>query len=177
MPVAFLPARQPPAAFKAEKMHSSTTTTPKKVLSVIHNIPRKVKTSRSRNARRFRGKENVPPMAALDDLLRMPTIVITSPSSQTLDTSQAWLPRDGMMIIKVSVPSSDDIWKFKVPVDVMLPDFLLRVEKKVGFPVHLVCDMGIAPAMPVTTESTFRIWVAGRIQNGKNTKLIAEPRL
>ncbi|OBZ77697.1 Guanine nucleotide-binding protein subunit alpha [Grifola frondosa] len=105
----------------------STPVTPKKVLSVIHNIPKRMKSAQFQTPRRARGKENVP------QGMQNPPPGTCAPTKGPNDDK--WAPKDGMTIIKIWVPSTADIWKMKVPEAVALDDFLLRVERKVGFAV------------------------------------------
>ncbi|KAI0089487.1 hypothetical protein BDY19DRAFT_106221 [Irpex rosettiformis] len=107
----------------------------------------------------------------------------------------SWDAVDGMIVIKVSVPCTDDIWRFKVPVGVSLRSFRRKVEVKVGFAVWFVDTRGPSSSYvgargeggggwieggvgrKVGTEEGFRKWVEGRVgKDGRNTPLVAIPR-
>ncbi|KAI0791443.1 hypothetical protein BC629DRAFT_1439796 [Irpex lacteus] len=89
-----------------------------------------------------------------------------------------WAPVDGKIIIKVSVPCTDDIWRFKVPHDVSLRTFRRKVELKVGLSVSFL-DPRVSPTdqdagergrgwevgKKVSTEEGFRRWIDGREQD------------
>ncbi|KAH9933264.1 hypothetical protein B0H21DRAFT_83681 [Amylocystis lapponica] len=146
-----------------------------KVLSAIQNIPKRRKSSPALDSTPARGKENVPPGAS-SARRRMPKAkprpslpAINSNESfiQMPDTSQKWLPQDGYIIIKVWVPSTDDVWKMKVAEDVSLDAFSARVARKVAFPVAF--STVVAGQMrAIETEEEFRGWVARRVRYGRN---------
>ena len=192
-------------------------TTPKKVLSAIHNLPRRVRSGTLRSQLRPAGKENAPPdqrstnsghptkprhrpapllpralphTSNLNDtpacsapssrisptLARSESPPFSSPQSQDAAFSDAdlsrWAAKDGKIIIKVWVPSTDDIWKLRVPEDVGLTAFRARVTAKLGFDVSfsaLVCGT----LRTLADDDAFREWVAGRVVNGRNSLLTA----
>ncbi|KAI0685754.1 hypothetical protein BC835DRAFT_1246905, partial [Cytidiella melzeri] len=110
---------------------------------------------------RARGKENYAPVAP------PPALPSYSP-----DLHQ-WDPVDGMIVIKVSVPSTDDIWRFKVPLTMSYRAFRAKVELKVGFAVSFADGPTTSRARRVGSEERFRRWVAGRVKNGRNCPLTA----
>lgn len=112
-----------------------------------------------------RGKENYPSTP------RAPSGPTLTPSSQAAADSRRWDPVDGMIIIKVSVPSTDDIWRFKVSETISLRAFRAKVELKVGFAV--VFTDGEAIGRRILSEDGFKRWVAGRVRNGKNRPITA----
>lgn len=148
---------------------------PTKVLSAIHNLPRRTTTAYIREAPRAPGKENIPPgTKGHRARLTAPAILVSDLSiyTQPEDPRLRWLPKDGQVIVKVRVPATDDLWKFRVPEDVTLAAFLPRVEAKVGGPVIL----SILPAEGFTnieSETAFRSWLRARVQKGKNRPLTA----
>jgi len=151
-------------------------TTPK-VLSAIHNLPRRMKGGHVRDRQRPPGKENITPGENGEQhspYLYGPAILITSPSTQVADR-QKWLPKDEMIIIKVAIPFTHDIWKFRVPQSVTLETFLARVQAKIGFRVVFASKNGNSRERPITTNNAFKLWVAGRIraEDGRNTPLVA----
>jgi hypothetical protein len=109
---------------------------------------------------RARGKENYPALA-----------VVASRSPEL----HQWDPIDGTIVIKVSVPATDDIWRFKVPTNATYRAFRAKVELKVGFPVAFA-DGPSAQAKRVGTEEKFRRWVANRVKHGRNHPLVAFQR-
>ena len=83
-----------------------------------------------------------------------------------------WAPRNGMIVIKVWVPSTDDVWKVRAPEDVGLAAFRKRVVEKLGFDVSFAA-LGRGRLTTIADEDAFRAWVATRIQRGRNTLLTA----
>ncbi len=186
-------------------------TTPKKVLTAIHNIPKRM---RSRTFRahaapsRPSGKENVPPgdrntnaqgdsrpprppyprrrpapllpqssihASGLD--LRSPQapvrdLDVPSPRLPAASASASWAPKDGQIVIKIWLPSTDDIWALRVPQDVSLAAFRARVAAKLGFEVSFSA-VRFGTLRTVGDEEAFRRWVAGRVRAGRNTTLTA----
>lgn len=117
------------------------------------------------------GKENIAPylhLATVPDVLV--TNTLSRPSTPRNSDPHKWDPVDGKIIIKVHVPVTDDIWRFKVPEDVSLSTFHQKVEAKVGFPVVL----GISELSTIS-ETQFQQWVGKRVRNGRNTPLTARP--
>ncbi|PIL27623.1 hypothetical protein GSI_10775 [Ganoderma sinense ZZ0214-1] len=95
-----------------------------------------------------------------------------TPQPQAPKSANKWAAKDGKIVIKVWVPSTDDIWKLRVPEDVRLESFRTRVAAKVGFEVSfsaLVCGT----LRPIADDDVFREWVAGRVVNGRNSLLTA----
>ncbi|KIP09899.1 hypothetical protein PHLGIDRAFT_45214, partial [Phlebiopsis gigantea 11061_1 CR5-6] len=92
------------------------------------------------------------------------------PSEASTDLHR-WDPVGGKIIIKVSVPSTDDIWRFKVQEHVSFRAFRAKVELKVGFAV-VFTDRDPA-GRRIVSEDAFRRWVAGRVKNGRNYPITA----
>jgi len=142
-----------------------------------NNFKNSVKRMRSgplRERARAAGKENMP-LGQSTASSALPNIIVTAASRQKLlDHPSRWEPKNGKIIIKVSVKETDDIWRFKVPHDISLCTFQDKVEHKVGFPVYFVRTPGTFHPR-ITNESEFSAWVAGRIQDGRNTPLTAHP--
>ncbi|KAI0765154.1 hypothetical protein C8Q74DRAFT_1032705 [Fomes fomentarius] len=187
-------------------------TTPQKVLSAIHNLPKRMRSATLRtqaSSTRAAGKENVPPgeqtssrnggappvppprppvprgrPAPLLPRTSGPTNASASgldspnisspppPPTTTTGDDSAWAPRNGRMIIKIWVPSTDDVWKLRVAEDVSLEQFRARVAAKVGFDV-VFSENTSGLLRTVADEETFRRWVAARVVKGKNTHLTA----
>ncbi|KAF7800362.1 hypothetical protein EIP86_011612 [Pleurotus ostreatoroseus] len=114
---------------------------------------------------RARGKENFPPYPYHHEEASSPTF------AQGFDPHR-WDPVDGKIVIKVAVPATDDIWRFKVPQNVSLRGFRAKVELKVGFAVTFA-ESGAPHARRVASEEAFRRWVAGRVKDGRNRPLTA----
>lgn len=114
-------------------------------------------------------------LATDDVLVNAPCRTTASAAGlQSNAAHRTWDPVDGKITIKVSVPITDDIWRFKVPEDVSFAALHQKVEAKVGFPVVLGTseqDMTIS----LLEEAQFQAWVARRVQNGRNTPLTAHP--
>lgn len=119
--------------------------------------------------------------ASLDLLLRKPktkpksTIKLIShecvPNAH--DPTSKWAPKQGQIIIKVFVPSTDDIWMFRVPQDVNLADFTSRVATKLGFAVSFSGSLWDEPKYYFVTDERFKSWVKGRIRFGRNLPVVA----
>ena len=113
---------------------------------------------------RAKGKENRPPFILNDGT--------PSPTFATGFDPNRWDPVDGRIVIKVAVPSTDDIWRFKVPHNVSLRGFRAKVELKIGFAVTFA-ESDAPQARRVASEEAFRRWVANRVKDGRNTPLTA----
>ncbi|KAL4075488.1 hypothetical protein J3A83DRAFT_4072370, partial [Scleroderma citrinum] len=84
-----------------------------------------------------------------------------------------WAPVDGMMIVKVFVPETDDIWKVRVPEDITLPRFSSRVLSKLGFHVAFSGSCFDGPEYYFRNDETFRYWIDKRIRNGRNLPIVS----
>lgn len=111
---------------------------------------------------RAKGKENYPGLLS--------PIIVNPPTDP-----HHWNPVDGMIVIKVSIPSTDDIWRFKVHQNISFRAFRAMVELKVGFPVCLV-DGPNPQARRIHSDEGFRRWVATRVKNGRNHPITAHKR-
>ncbi|EJF63793.1 hypothetical protein DICSQDRAFT_54487 [Dichomitus squalens LYAD-421 SS1] len=149
-------------------------TTPKKVLAAIHNLPKRMRsgTLRTQPARsRALGKENVPPGEMPSQPAAPHVFAPPLPSSFETPTDE-FGAKDGKIAIKVWVPTTDDIWKLRVPEDVRLESFRTRVSAKVGFEVSfsaLICGT----LKTIGDDQAFREWVEGRLVSGRNSLLTA----
>ncbi|KAI0711135.1 hypothetical protein C8T65DRAFT_184912 [Cerioporus squamosus] len=184
-------------------------TTPKRVLSAIHNIPKRMRSGTFRAhapSSRPSGKENVPPgerNASSQGQSRPPhppqprrrpapllpqssihASGFGSPPVRDLDVpsprlpsassgpSGRWAPKGGQIVIKIWLPSTDDIWALRVPQNVSLAAFRARVAAKLGFEVSFSA-VRFGTLRTIGDEKAFRKWVAGRIRDGRNTTLTA----
>ncbi|KAI9070091.1 MFS general substrate transporter [Trametes sanguinea] len=106
-----------------------------------------------------------PPSAVRRMLAALPGGPTLSPTLPTVDAdadaATKWAPKDGQIIIKVWVPTTDDIWKVRVPTDVGLAAFRARVRDKVGFEVRFSAVVE-GRLRTVDDDGAFRRWVAGR---------------
>ncbi len=112
---------------------------------------------------RPKGKENYPSDAQLNGS--------ASPTFSSFDPHR-WDPIDGTIVIKVSVPATDDIWRFKVPQNISLRGFRAKVELKVGFAV-MFAESSTTHSRRITSEENFKRWTAGRVKDGRNRPLVA----
>lgn len=147
---------------------------------------------RIRTTSRTRGKENLPPLPLAATTTHshvdtapyylfssdVPHIVITSASRQvvtnaTNDNPRRWDPVNGNIILKVEVPTTGDIWRFKVPENVTLQSFKRKVGLKLGYSVTL--SMGSDPCLsPITSEEDFKHWKTTRFDEaGRNVPIKA----
>lgn len=118
--------------------------------------------------------------ASLDLLLRKQKTKAKEPKSQSgepapnpHDSTSKWAPKQGQIIIKVFVPSTDDIWKFRVPQNVGLAGFTARVIAKLGFVVCFSGSLWDEPRYYFRTDEQFAMWVRGRIRFGRNLPIVA----
>lgn len=107
-----------------------------------------------------KGKENYPSQSR-----NVSSPSPTQPSDALVDLHR-WDPVDGMIIIKTSVPSTGDIWRFKVPENISFRAFRAKVELKVGFAVAFTD--GDMSGRQVVSDDGFKRWVAGRVKKGRN---------
>ncbi|CAL1709085.1 unnamed protein product [Somion occarium] len=104
------------------------------------------------------------------------TISITVNDVEPQPELPRWEPVDGTIIIKVRLPSIDDIWRFKVPCDIALEAFREKVVHKIGFPVGFTKTTK-ANAKLIVSEDAWKRWIAGRVKDGRNRPLVAvEPQ-
>lgn len=113
---------------------------------------------------RAKGKENLPPYPHCDGT--------PSPIFSSGFDPHRWDPVDGKIVVKVVVPTTDDIWRFKVPQNISLRAFRAKVELKVGFAVTFA-ESTAPQSRRVASEEAFRRWVANRVKEGRNTPLTA----
>lgn len=85
---------------------------------------------------------------------------------------EPWAVREGRMVIKVWVPTTDDIWKVRVPAGAGLGEFGAAVAAKIGFAVSFSAVVE-GRLRTIGDEDAFRRWVAGRVREGRNTLLTA----
>lgn len=93
-----------------------------------------------------------------------------TPSANTVH--EPWAVREGRMVVKVWVPTTDDIWKVRVPADAGLGAFGAAVAAKVGFEVSFSAVVE-GRLRAIGDEEAWRRWVAGRVREGRNTLLTA----
>ncbi|KAH7888204.1 hypothetical protein F5I97DRAFT_1791574, partial [Phlebopus sp. FC_14] len=84
-----------------------------------------------------------------------------------------WAPKDGMIIVKVFVPSTSDTWKLKVPEDINLQRFTCKVLSKLGFHVAFSGSCWDSPEYFFKSNASFRHWLEGRIRFGRNLPIVA----
>jgi hypothetical protein len=119
--------------------------------------------------------------ASLDLLLRKPKrkpkpTTKPKPHVRVLnahDPTFKWAPRQGQIIIKVFVPSTADIWMFRMPQSISLADFTSRVVTKLGLSVAFSGSLWDEPRYYFGTDEQFKSWVKGRIRFGRNLPIVA----
>ncbi|KAI5991946.1 hypothetical protein EDD15DRAFT_2106719, partial [Pisolithus albus] len=84
-----------------------------------------------------------------------------------------WAPVNGMIIIKVFVPATDDTWKVRVPEDITLQRFTSKVLSKLGFHVAFSGSCFDGTEYYFRTDDVFRRWVSKRIRPGGRNLPIA----
>ena len=84
-----------------------------------------------------------------------------------------WASVDGMMVVKVFVPATDDIWKVRVPEDISLQRFTSRVLSKLGFHVAFSGSCFDGPEYYFRDDEVFRCWLDKRIRNGRNLPIVS----
>ena len=160
--------------------------------SGFRNNIRRMRSTNLRDRIPRKGKENRPTLPLITTMTHIhvdpapyflissdvPHIVITSASRQIVnsganDNPRRWDPINRNIILKVEVPSTGDIWRFKVPENVTLQFFQQKVELKLGFPVAF--SMGPDPCLSsISSEEDFKQWMAERFDEaGRNVPIKA----
>lgn len=112
------------------------------------------------------------------DLLRKPkskreSTTEPKPVPNAHDPSSKWAPKHGQIVIKVFVPSADDIWMFRVPQNINLVNFASKVVTKLGFVVSFSGSPWDEPEYYFRTDERFKAWVKGRVRFGRNLPIVA----
>ncbi|KAJ3485467.1 hypothetical protein NLI96_g4939 [Meripilus lineatus] len=175
-------------------MPSNTISVFTDATSTFRNNIRRVRSGNIRDRIRPKGKENRVPVTQVttsttththvdpapyflftDDI---PHIVVTNVPRQIgtdgISTDpRRWDPVGGNIVLKVEVPSTGDIWRFKVPEGATLELFRRKVETKLGYPVTFA--VGTDPCVsPISSEGDFKNWVSARFdENGRNVPIKA----
>lgn len=84
-----------------------------------------------------------------------------------------WTAVDGMIVVKVFVPATDDIWRVRVPQDISLQRFTSKVLSKLGFHVAFSGSCFDGPEYHFRTNDAFRRWIDNRVRNGRNLPIVA----
>ena len=84
-----------------------------------------------------------------------------------------WASVDGMTVVKVFVPATDDIWKVRVPEDISLQRFTSRVLSKLGFHVAFSGSCFDGPEYYFRDDEAFHCWLDKRIRNGRNLPIVS----
>ncbi|OAX41102.1 hypothetical protein K503DRAFT_646192, partial [Rhizopogon vinicolor AM-OR11-026] len=82
-----------------------------------------------------------------------------------------WAPENGMMIVKVYIPSTDDIWAAYFPTNITLPMFTSRWLSKLS--LHLQFS-GSAMDTPeyYFDDDDFQCWLKHRVRHGRNLPIV-----
>jgi len=104
----------------------------------------------------------------LEGPLEMPR---TSDIPRPADTK--WAAVDEMIVVKVFVPATDDIWRIRVPQDISLQRFTSKVLSKLGFHVAFSASCFDGPEYYFRTNDAFRRWIENRVRNGRNLPIVA----
>ncbi|OJA07932.1 hypothetical protein AZE42_03675 [Rhizopogon vesiculosus] len=82
-----------------------------------------------------------------------------------------WAPKNGMMIVKVYIPSTDDIWAAYFPTNITLPTFASRWLSKLS--LHLQFS-GSAMDTPeyYFDDDDFQCWLKHRVRHGRNLPIV-----
>lgn len=180
-------------------MPSNAMTALSDATTSFRNNVKRMRSGNLRGSSRAKGKENRPALSINTSLPSYPNgpapgalglgIVFpnqqvtytTSPTSispispQVADfhstLARRWDPIDGMIFIKVHVPSTDDIWRFKVPESITFDTFREKVMHKLGFVVGFAKTAKSTKL--ITTEEAWKKWVVGRIKDGRNRPIVA----
>ncbi|KAG2064958.1 hypothetical protein BDR04DRAFT_952558, partial [Suillus decipiens] len=83
-----------------------------------------------------------------------------------------WAPENGMIIIKVYIPSTDDLWAAYVPTSVTLSTFTCRWLSKLSLHLRFSGSAMDTPEYYFNSDEVFQCWVRCRIRHGRNLPIV-----
>ncbi|KAG1731973.1 uncharacterized protein EDB91DRAFT_701978 [Suillus paluster] len=83
-----------------------------------------------------------------------------------------WAPKNGMMVIKVYIPSTDDIWATYVPTSVTLSTFTCIWLSKLSLHLRFSGSVLDTPEYYFDSDEVFQHWVNRRIRHGRNLPIV-----
>ncbi|KAG2139711.1 hypothetical protein DEU56DRAFT_799801 [Suillus clintonianus] len=98
-------------------------------------------------------------------------IIDTLPCSRRSGDSR-WAPKNGMMVIKVYIPSTDDIWAAYVPTSVTLSTFTCRWLSKLSLHLRFSGSAMDTPEYHFDSDEVFQYWVKRRVRHGRNLPIV-----
>lgn len=115
---------------------------------------------------------------AIEDPLEVPMFVdnsiVKAPGGTkwSSSSSSGSSSTDVTVTIKVFVPSTDDMWKFRVPWDICLKRFTSKVLSKLGFHVAFSGSCFDDPDYYFRTDEAFRTWIGNHSRSGRNIPIV-----
>ncbi|KAG1740340.1 hypothetical protein EDB19DRAFT_1635323 [Suillus lakei] len=83
-----------------------------------------------------------------------------------------WAPRNGMMVVKVYIPSTDDIWAAYVPTSITLSTFRCRWLSKLSLHLRFSGSAMDTPEYYFDSDEVFQHWVKRRVRHGRNLPIV-----
>ncbi|KAG1811288.1 uncharacterized protein BJ212DRAFT_565721 [Suillus subaureus] len=83
-----------------------------------------------------------------------------------------WAPENGMMVIKVYIPSTNDLWAAYVPTSVTLSMFTCRCLSKLSLHLRFSGSVMDTPEYYFDSDEAFQCWVKRRVRHGRNLPIV-----
>jgi hypothetical protein len=83
-----------------------------------------------------------------------------------------WAPKNSMMVIKVYIPSTDDLWAAYVPTSVTLSTFTCKWLSKLNLRLRFSGSMMDTPEYYFHSDEVFQCWVKRRVRHGRNLPIV-----
>ncbi|KAG1895870.1 uncharacterized protein F5891DRAFT_643670 [Suillus fuscotomentosus] len=83
-----------------------------------------------------------------------------------------WTPGNGMMVIKVYIPSTDDLWAAYVPTTVTLFTFTCKWSFKLSLRLRFSGSAMDTPDYYFDSDEVFQRWVKHRVRHGRNLPIV-----
>lgn len=83
-----------------------------------------------------------------------------------------WTPGNGMMVIKVYIPSTDDLWAAYVPTTVTLFTFTCKWSSKLSLRLRFSGSAMDTPEYYFDSDEVFQRWVKHRVRHGRNLPIV-----
>ncbi|KAG1776007.1 hypothetical protein EV702DRAFT_972045, partial [Suillus placidus] len=83
-----------------------------------------------------------------------------------------WAPENGMIIIKVYIPSTNDLWAAYVPTSVTLSMFTCIWLSKLSLHLRFSGSAMDTPEYYFDSDEVFQRWIKRRIRHGRNLPIV-----
>ncbi|KAG2035327.1 hypothetical protein BDR03DRAFT_1093230 [Suillus americanus] len=98
-------------------------------------------------------------------------LIDIQPSSWSSKESR-WAPENGMMVIKVYIPSTNDLWAAYVPTSVTLSAFTCKWFSKLSLHLRFSGSAMDTPEYYFDSDEVFQCWVKRRVRHGRNLPIV-----